>query len=130
MDGYCVQWHEMKYRKVKATEEQAALIGVEAGEEIEIYDCELPGDGEEVLITTSFGTVEIDTFHCDEFFGFENREDPDEVIAWATLPEPFKKEPEANDRPCEKCKHKVETKPGVEACDVWECSFEPKDEQS
>ena len=40
------------------------------------------------------------------------------------------KEGEANDRPCEKCKHKVETKPGVEACDVWDCSFEPKDEQS
>ena len=38
--------------------------------------------------------------------------------------------PEANDRQCEKCKHKVETKPGVEACDVWDCSFEPKDEQS
>lgn len=37
--------------------------------------------------------------------------------------------PEANDRQCEKCKHKVETKPSVEACDVWDCSFEPKDEQ-
>ena len=37
---------------------------------------------------------------------------------------------EANDRQCEKCRHKVETKPGVEACDVWDCSFEPKDEQS
>ena len=35
-----------------------------------------------------------------------------------------------DDRQCEKCRHKVETKPGVEACDVWDCSFEPKDEQS
>lgn len=52
------------------------------------------------------------------------------IIAWMPLPEPFKKEPEANDRQCEKCRHKVETKPGVEACDVWDCSFEPKDEQS
>ena len=40
------------------------------------------------------------------------------------------KSEEANDRQCEKCRHKVETKPGVEACDVWDCSFEPKDEQS
>ena len=93
------------------------------------YDCQMPEDGQEVLITTSWGNVCIDTY-VQEYGAFEDHEDYEDVVAWMPLPKPFEKEPEANDRPCEKCKHKVETKPGIEACDVWDCSFEPKDEQS
>lgn len=56
-----------------------------------VYNCPLPDDGEEVLITTKvWGYVKIDTFHADpDGFYFEDHEDPDEVAAWMRLPEPF-----------------------------------------
>ena len=32
-------------------------------------------------------------------------------------------------RQCDKCIHKIVTKPGIEACDVWECDYEPREEK-
>lgn len=55
-----------------------------------IYECSLPEDGQEVLITTKYGTVEKTTFYTDYGCYFENYEDCDEVIAWSPLPEPWK----------------------------------------
>ena len=55
-----------------------------------IYECPLPDDGQEVLITSKYGSVDITTFYTDFGNYFENYEDYDEVIAWQPLPEPFK----------------------------------------
>ena len=55
-----------------------------------IYECPLPDDGQEVLITSKYGSVDITTFYTDFGNYFENYEDYDEVIAWKPLPEPFK----------------------------------------
>ena len=55
-----------------------------------IYECPLPEDGQEVLITSKFGSVDKTTFYTDCGNYFENYEDYDEVIAWQPLPEPFK----------------------------------------
>lgn len=54
-----------------------------------MYDCELPDDGDEVLITTKWGTVATDIFHndCDGAY-FEKFEE--DIVAWAFLPEPYK----------------------------------------
>ena len=61
-----------------------------------IYDCPLPEDAQEVLITDIYGNVEFDTFYNDGFEGcyFENNCDDGEVIAWMPLPEPYKAESE------------------------------------
>lgn len=32
-------------------------------------------------------------------------------------------------RQCDKCIHKIGTKPGIEACDVLECEYEPKSDK-
>lgn len=55
-----------------------------------IYDCPLPDDGQEVLITSKYGSVDKTTFYTDCGCYFENYEDYDEVIAWQPLPEPYK----------------------------------------
>lgn len=138
------EWIAIKTRKPTKEEIQEYMndpyFDIDDPEDLIFFDCQMPEDGQEVLITTSWGNVCIDTY-VHEYGAFEDHEDHEDVVAWMPLPEPFEKEPalaetikkalqKINDRPCEKCKHKVETKPGVEACDVWDCSFEPKDEQS
>lgn len=55
-----------------------------------IYECPLPEDGQEVLITSKYGSVDKTTFYTDCGNYFESYEDYDEVIAWRPLPEPFK----------------------------------------
>ena len=55
-----------------------------------IYKCPLPEDGQEVLVTSKYGSVDKTTFYTDCGNYFENYEDYDEVIAWQPLPEPFK----------------------------------------
>lgn len=59
-----------------------------------IYECPLPEDGQEVLVTSKYGSVDKTTFYTDCGNYFENYEDYDEVIAWQPLPEPYK---EGND---------------------------------
>lgn len=62
-------------------------------EECKVYDCRMPDDGQEVLITTSWGAVCEDTYHADDVLaGFEDHDDPDDVIAWMPKPEAYKKE--------------------------------------
>lgn len=62
-------------------------------EECKVYDCRMPDDGQEVLITTSWGAVREDTYHTDDdLAGFEDYDDPDDVIAWMPKPEAYKKE--------------------------------------
>ena len=58
-----------------------------------MYDCPLPDDGQDVLITDWCGNVEIDTFCRDyDAFYFETNCDDGEVIAWMPLPTPYKAE--------------------------------------
>ena len=55
-----------------------------------IYECPLPEDGQEVLVTSKHGSVDKTTFYTDCGNYFENYEDYDELIAWQPLPEPYK----------------------------------------
>ena len=65
-------------------------------EECKVYDCRMPDDGEEVLVTTSSGRVCEDTFCADpDAYGFEYNSDPDDVIAWMPKPKAYKKEEES-----------------------------------
>lgn len=59
-----------------------------------MYDCPLPEDGQEVLITTSCGDVRLDTFCRDDGCYFETYCDEDDVKAWMPMPKPYKSESE------------------------------------
>ena len=61
----------------------------EYGAEIEsMYDCLLPKDSQDVLVTTPYG-VRQTTFYTDYGCYFENYEDEGDVIAWMPLPQPY-----------------------------------------
>ena len=77
-------WIEIKYHK--PTQEEREVYGEEFSY---IYDCKLPKDGEEVLITTNRGIVYATTFYNDDSAYFEGFEDDGEVIAWMPFPDPF-----------------------------------------
>ena len=83
--GEQTRWIPIKTRPM--TEEEKEEIGHEYAF---MYDCSLPDDGQEVLITDCHGNVEVDTFCRDyEGFYFETNCDDDEVIAWMPLPAPY-----------------------------------------
>lgn len=82
------EWVPIKFRPL--TEEEKERYPEEADG---IYDCRLPDDGEEVLITTRWGAVCIDTFQNDgDTCYFEDHDDADEVTAWKHLPKPYEPE--------------------------------------
>lgn len=61
-----------------------------------MFDCLLPENGEEVLVTTSIGEVTDTTFYDEGIDGcyFEFYEDDGDVIAWMPKPKPYKAESE------------------------------------
>lgn len=61
-------------------------------EDFRVFECSLPDDGVEVLITTKYGYVAVSTFYNDDCAYFEGYEDDGEVVAWMPLPEAYKKE--------------------------------------
>lgn len=66
----------------------------EYGEDAEfMYDCILPEDGQEVLVSTPYG-VRQTRFFTDYGYYFEDYEDKGEVIAWMSLPDSYKSENE------------------------------------
>lgn len=85
------KWIPIKTREM--TQEELETIGEEIDADI-IFECELPEHGQEVLITTRWGTVEKTTFCNDYGAYFEDYEDSDDVAAWAPLPEPYNAESE------------------------------------
>ncbi len=86
------EWIPIKTRPI--TQEEIEEYGWNHEAYSWMYACELPDDGEEVLITTKWGSVEKVTFYNDLNYGsyFEEYEDEDDVIAWRPLPEKYQKE--------------------------------------
>lgn len=80
-------WIKVSYREI--TREEAEELGVETDW---MYDCDLPEDNTEVLITSAYGDVDKVEF-CRDVDGacwFDGYEDFDDVIAWMPVPEPYK----------------------------------------
>ena len=86
-------WVPIKLRKLKK-DEKPIYKNMPYVSETMIYDCPLPEDGQDVLITTNRGGVDHDYFVSDAVDGcyFENWYDVGDVVAWMPLPEPYKKE--------------------------------------
>ena len=82
-------WIPIKTRPMTKEEKEYYLEYLFEGDGL-IYECPLPEDGQEVLVTSMYGSVDKTTFYTDCGNYFENYEDYDEVIAWQPLPEPFK----------------------------------------
>ena len=89
-------WIPVKFRNL--TEEEKKLYkerGIFEGAET-AWDCPLPDDRQDVLITTTYGDVVVSTFRIDEYDGmYFEEEDSEYVKAWMPLPEPYKTESEA-----------------------------------
>ena len=84
-------WIPVKTRELTAEEKE------EYPDYAFMYDCKLPDDGEEVLVTTWGDNVALDTFCRDDGCYFENYCDEEDVIAWMPKPEPYKKEGKEGD---------------------------------
>lgn len=59
-----------------------------------VYDCPLPEDSQEVLVSTQYNTVDVDTFYRDEGCYFEYNCNADDLKAWMPLPNPYNSESE------------------------------------
>lgn len=87
------KWIPIKTRPLTNKEkERYADLGYSEDSIDSMYDCPLPEDGEEVLITTRYDEVVTDTFYRDEGCYFETYCDKDDVKAWMSKPKPYKAE--------------------------------------
>lgn len=81
------EWIPIKTRELTAEEK-------EENPDIEFaWDCPIPEEGQDVIITTKWGNVQLCTFCWDAHYGsFFDEMDDDEVIAWMPLPNAYKQE--------------------------------------
>jgi len=84
------EWIPIKYRPTTEEEKKYYEEYTNCNLE-EMFDCPMPDDGQEILISTRYGTVKADTCVIDEYgCGLEEYDDWEDVIAWMPLPEPYK----------------------------------------
>lgn len=91
------EWIPIKMRPGTDEEyEEFSQYGDCPREDFRVFECPLPDDDQEVLVTTRWGAVCTDIWHRDvDCCYFEDYSDDDDVIAWMPLPEPYKKEGES-----------------------------------
>lgn len=88
------EWIPIRFRRADDDEYKEFIERHDAipREECKVCDCQMPDDGQEVLISTRGGHVYEDVFCADpDYYGFEDS-DLDDVIAWMPKPEAYKKE--------------------------------------
>ncbi len=88
------QWIPVTYRQMDNDEyckfrEEYGEIPVE---ERKVFDCQMPEDGQEILISTKYEHIFLDTCVYDYGYGLEEYGDWEDVIAWMPLPAPYIKE--------------------------------------
>lgn len=91
IDFHCrPMWIPVTTRPMTEEERDRYKEQLEYVDDAVIFNCPLPDDGQEVLITV-YGETELDTFYNDSIDGcyFENR-DIDDVEAWMPKPTPYK----------------------------------------
>ena len=88
------KWIPITSRPMTEEEKEHYKTHPEYQDDYRIFNCKLPDDGQEVLISV-YGGVEVDTFVQDANDGcyFEGRDIYD-VDAWMPLPLPYKQEVE------------------------------------
>lgn len=88
------EWIPIKMRPGTDEEyEEFSQYGECPREDFRVFECQLPEDDQEVLVTTRWGDVCIDIWHRDvDCCYFENNSDDGDVIAWMPKPEGYKPE--------------------------------------
>ena len=87
-----ITWHEVTCRALTGEEKAEYAERGYADYEVPeyIFDCEMPGDGEEILIATRWGVdkdiCSVDCDECNNLIGLEDHGDWDGVLAWAAMP--------------------------------------------
>lgn len=86
VDAVNVVWHKVTTRPL--TDEEVAYYAEMEMDGIEyIFDCEMPDDGQEILIATKWGTdKDICSNDAEYGIGLEGSGDWDGVYAWAEMP--------------------------------------------
>lgn len=88
------QWIPITFRQANEDEYKEFIERYDdiPREECKVYDCRMPDDGQEVLVTTCGGHVCEDIFCADpDYYGFENCSDPGDAIAWMPKPKAYKR---------------------------------------
>lgn len=82
------QWHKITTRPMDDDErkEWSERLGFELDDDEAVIYSNLPDDLERVLIYSSFGGINIDTFYDDEGCYFEDNGDMDGITHWMHLP--------------------------------------------
>lgn len=92
------EWIPIAYRPMdeEEYEEFRREVGELPVEHRKMFSCHMPEDDQEILICTPWGGVSQDRCAIDEYgYALEYQGDWDGVVAWMPLPEPYKKEGEA-----------------------------------
>lgn len=84
-------WIPIEYRPGTDEEyEEYSKFGDCPREDFKVYEGPLPEDGEEVFITTKWRDTTLDTWRYDvDGCGFEEHDDPEDVIAWMPKPKGY-----------------------------------------
>lgn len=81
------EWIPVRYHKITDSERAENRYPAEW---TAIFDCLMPDDGQEVLITTKSGYVMKDTAYCDVECFLDCYGDWLDVLAWMPSPEPYR----------------------------------------
>lgn len=77
-----IKWHEI-------TDEER-VIEEYPNEWLVHLDCQMPDDGERILVQTKWGCIGIDECYIDDAFSLDSGYDwVDDIIAWMPLPQPY-----------------------------------------
>lgn len=80
-------WVPIKFRPLTDEEQE------EYPDYCYMADCPMPDDGEEILVSTKYGTVEKDECEIDDGYSLDSGYDwQTDIVAWQPLPKPYKGE--------------------------------------
>lgn len=86
------EWIPIRWHKI--TDEEREIEGYPKGWEV-FMDCEMPCDGQEILVQTKNGYIRWDVCYEDGEFSLDSGWDwIEDIVAWKTLPEPYREDGE------------------------------------
>ena len=84
------RWIPIKWHDCTAEEREEYGFGEEI---VAVFDCDMPSDNQEILVTTSHGYVEKDVCYIDDGFSLDSGYDwIEDITAWMPLSKPYKGE--------------------------------------
>lgn len=87
------RWIPIKYHEI--TDEEREENGYPK-DWVYYLDCEMPEDGQEILVTTKNGYVEKDVCYLDDGYGLDSGWDwRENVLAWMPLPDAYREDGKA-----------------------------------